>query len=304
MKVAPARGVNVVERPFAAEIELPRQVQMEAVGECSLSIRSPAFMSFGAFSNMLAQFPTLERLVLQGRGDPLAHPRFCDMVALAAARRIEVSARSPLKALSERLAEELVQCGLRRLEILVDPLRPAGAMRHAARLNGVKLRLGATQPDICIVAVAMRRNAASLASLVRLVHQLDLPGLQIRHLAHDSSHTRRFVDAESLMGEDAGVFAAARAAADELGVELVLPPQPNAVPGCDRPSQGAYINYYGRAMPCEMVGTSSRLGFGNMHREGVARVWNSDAYRQFREGLAAGDPSEVCKNCAVYRGLR
>lgn len=62
--------MNVAERPFAAEIELPRQVQMEAVGECSLSIRSPAFMSFSAFSSMLAQFPSLERLVLQGRGTP------------------------------------------------------------------------------------------------------------------------------------------------------------------------------------------------------------------------------------------
>jgi radical SAM protein with 4Fe4S-binding SPASM domain len=295
--------VNVVERPFAAEIELPRQVQMEAVGECTLSIRSPAFMSFGAFSSMLAQFPTLERLVLQGRGDPLAHPRFCDMVAVAAARGIEVRARSPLKALSARRAEELVQCGLRRLDVLVDPSSPTSAMRHAVRLNGAKLRLGIAQPEIRIVAVAMRRNAASLASLVRLVHQLGLPDMQIRHLAHDLSHTHRFVAAESLMGEGAGVFAEACAAAQELGVALELPPLPDAIPGCDRPWQGAYINYYGRAMPCEMVGTSSRLGFGNMHREGVARIWSNDAYRQFREGLAAGNPSEVCKNCAFYRGL-
>lgn len=294
-------SVNVAEHPFAAEIELPRQVQMEPVGECTLSIRSPAFMSFDAFASLLAQFPALERLVLQGRGDPLAHPRFCDMVAMAAARGIEVSARSPLRILSHRRAEELTQCGLRQLDVLVDPLNPAGAMRHAARLNGAKLRLGATNPEIRIVAVAMRRNAARLAPLVRLVHQLGLASMQIRHLAHDFSNTRRLVAAESLAGEDPVLFDEVRKVASELGVALALPAAPDTVPGCDRPWRGAYINYYGRAMPCEMLG-AARQGLGNMRREGVARIWSSEAYRRFREGLASGNPAEVCRDCAIYRG--
>src|ERR1043165_337499 len=211
---------------------------MEPVGVCSLSIRSPAFMSFDAFSAMLAQFPALERLVLQGRGDPLAHPRFCDMVAAAAARGVEVSARSPLQMLSERRAEALAESGLRCLEVMVDPARPGRVLRHAARLERAKLRLGLTHPEIRVVATAMRRNVAELPSLVRQVHEHGLPRLQVRHLVHDFSNTRRFVAAESLGGEGAVVLGPAGAAAAALGVALELPsPQP----GCDRPWRGAFI---------------------------------------------------------------
>lgn len=232
----------------------------------------------------------------------MAHPRFCDMVATAAARGIEVSARGPLQALSERRAEECAESGLARLDVMVDPANPARALRNAARLQRAKLRLGRSLPQIRVVAVAMRRNVERLAALVRLVHEHGLPKMQIRHLAHDFSNTRRLVAAESLAGTDENVFTAAHAAAEELGVALELPPAAAAAKGCDRPWSGAYINYYGRAMPCEMVNTSSRLGFGNMHHEGVAQIWSNDAYRAFREGLASGNPAEVCKSCVNYRG--
>jgi hypothetical protein len=39
-----------------------------------------------------------------------------------------------------------------------------------------------------------------------------------------------------------------------------------------------------------------------MRREGVARIWSSEAYRRFREGLASGNPAAVCRDCAIYRG--
>jgi radical SAM protein with 4Fe4S-binding SPASM domain len=125
---------------------------------------------------------------------------------------------------------------------------------------------------------------------------------------------RRFVDSETLAGEDPARvqhwFDEARAAAQETGVRLRLPnasaqPRPASARGrdrCDWPWRGAYIAYSGEAMPCCMVATPDRKNFGSMIRHGVEAVWNNDAYTRFREQLESDDPPDVCRGCAVYQG--
>jgi hypothetical protein len=51
-----------------------------------------------------------------------------------------------------------------------------------------------------------------------------------------------------------------------------------------------------------MVATPDRVNFGSMAQNSVVRVWNSDAYRRFRERLASDDPPDICRGCAVYQG--
>ena len=69
-----------------------------------------------------------------------------------------------------------------------------------------------------------------------------------------------------------------------------------------RHARGAYIAFSGEAMPCCMIATPDRLNFGNVVKEGVAAVWNNDAYNAFRARLAADEPPEICRGCAVYNG--
>jgi radical SAM protein with 4Fe4S-binding SPASM domain len=162
----------------------------------------------------------------------------------------------------------------------------------------------------------MRRNLEELPRLVRLAADYGVGTMSVQHLAHDFSEEtlpaqyrtmRRFVDDETLMSVDparvARWFDEARAVAGELGVDLRLPNlQPKAKRGCDWPWRGAYLAYSGEAMPCCMVATPDRASFGNMAKEGVVRVWNNEAYNQFRSRLASDDPPDICKGCAVYHG--
>jgi radical SAM protein with 4Fe4S-binding SPASM domain len=294
-----------------ADIPLPDLAQLEPVGRCMVSPKAPALMSFAAFSRLLAQFPNLRELRLQGAGEPLAHPRFLDMVRHAAARGVEVAARSRLPALSEKRAEQCVQSGLKRLEVTIDAANSGRALRHVERLVAAKARCGSLCPEIVLLVTATRSSLEQLPALVRFAHERGADDIVVQHLVYDFTATRRFVAAETLVGEDPArvehAFEAARRAASECGVRLSLPlAAPAAMPGsvrCTRPWSGAYINFYGRAMPCAMAGSAARMGFGNMDREGVARIWNNDAYRAFRQRLAAGDPPEVCKGCAIYQGL-
>jgi radical SAM protein with 4Fe4S-binding SPASM domain len=322
---------------------LPEFVQIEPVGQCNLKCRMcpvvyreekpPAFMPFETFCALLDQFPAVAELHLQGLGEPLLHPRFFDMVRYAVAHGIRVSTNTNLTALSPRRARECVQSGLARLHVSLDAPEAAAYeyIRVGARFPKVlrnlrwlmEARSGSETPEVRLVAVAMRRNLAQLADLVRLAHGLGIGHLSVQHLAHDFSEPslpaqykpmRRFVDAETLLDEDPGrvqrCFAEARAAAEALGVTLRLPNPARQARAdnlrgrarCDWPWRGAYIAYSGEAMPCCMVATPDRANFGSMTREGVEEVWNGAAYREFRARLESDYPPEVCRGCAVYQG--
>jgi radical SAM protein with 4Fe4S-binding SPASM domain len=293
--------------------------------------KPPAFMPFETFASLIDQFPDLTELHLQGLGEPLLHPRFFDMVAYAAARGIEVSTNTNLTALSPRRAEQAVRSGLARMHMSLDAADPAAyeyirvgarfdrVLRNLEMLVDAKRRCGALFPELRLVAVLMRRTLDGLPELVRFAHQQGVAVLSVQHLAHDFTEStlpekyapmREFVDAESVLQIDAsqvaGVFEQASALAIELGVELRLPRISNErMPkrGCDWPWRGAYVAYSGQAMPCCMVATPDRVNFGNMAREGVERIWDNDAYNDFRGRLASDTPPEICSGCAVYRGV-
>jgi radical SAM protein with 4Fe4S-binding SPASM domain len=328
---------------------LPSFVQIEPVGQCNLRCRmcpiqfrtdgAPgqprAYMSFESFCRLIDQYPGLTELQLQGLGEPLLHPRFFDMVAHAAQRGITVSTNTNMTVMTEQGAEQCVTSGLHVLHVSLDAAgaeayeairvraRFGRVLRNLRRVTRAKARLQSDLPDTRLVAVVMQRNLTELPELVRLASEEGIASLSVQHLCHDFGESslpakyqpmRAFVDAESLLHEDPErvehYFAAAREAADELGVRLRLPNvRPRAYSAhvrgrqrCDWPWRGSYISYDGKAMPCCMVATPDRIHFGDMNKDGVAKVWNNEAYERFREQLDSDTPPEVCRSCALYAG--
>lgn len=336
-------------RSAASAVALPRYVQIEPVGQCNLRCRMcpiqfrgdgtpehpPAFMDFDAFRQLLDGFGDIDELHLQGMGEPLMHPRFFDMVALAAGRGIRVSTNTNLTLLSEQRARQCVASGLAAIHVSLDgasaatyeAIRVRGRFervrRNLDRLLAARAAAGATRPEVRIVAVAMRRNLHELADIVRLAHAAGVAEVFVQHLCHDFDEAslpaqylpmRAWVEDETLLGEDPGrvarCFTEARAAAAELGVGLRLPPlvprvHPPGTPGrsrCDWPWRGAYVSFDAQAMPCCMVATPDRANLGDMARAGVDAVWNGEAYARFRAALESDAPPAVCRGCALYRG--
>jgi MoaA/NifB/PqqE/SkfB family radical SAM enzyme len=322
-------------------VPLPPFLQIEPVGQCNLACRMcpvvlrgeggpgkpPAFMPYEAFCALVDQFAGVRELHLQGLGEPMLHPRFFDMVAYAAARGIEVSTNTNLTALSERRAELCVRSGLARMHVSLDAAdaqayeyirvgaRYERVVRNLRRILAAKRRMGLEHPAVALVAVAMRRNLEELPGLVRFAHREGIEQVSVQHLAHDFTESslpakyagmRAFVDSETLDGEDPARvehwFGKARDLAGELGIALRLP-KFGGKKGCDWPWRGAYVAYSGEAMPCCMVATPDRANFGNMARDGVAAVWDGEAYNAFRDKLASDSPPEICRGCAVYRGM-
>lgn len=331
----------------AGAVPRPRFVQIEPVGECNLRCRMcpieyrhdgrpggpPAFIEFEVFRRLVDGFPEMEELQLQGLGEPMLHPRFFDMVRYAANRGVRVSTNTNLTLLTPRRAQLCVDSGLAALHASLDGATAATyefirrranfakVLRNLDRVVAATARAGSATPELRIVLVAMRRNLGELADMVTLAHDHGVGSVFVQHLCHDYGEPglppayvamRDFFAAESLLAEDAGrvaeSFAAARRRADELGVDLRLPPLTAAEPrrnsghGCDWPRRGAYLSFRGDAMPCCMVSTPDRANLGNMATQGVEAVWNGHAYSEFRAALDSAQPPDVCRGCALYNG--
>lgn len=326
---------------------LPRELQVEVTGACNLACkmclvryqpklgRRQGAMCFHTFRALVDDLPDLERVVLQGLGEPLLAPDLFQMIEYASARGIRMGFNTNGTLLTRERSRRLVELGLDWLHVSVDGATAATyegirdgsdferVRRNVADLTGVMRELGAEKPDLSLVFVAMRRNVLELPALVALAAELGVPRLWVQNLSHSFSDTdpagayseiRDYHVREALWaGPDPSVdraFADARQVAEERGIELRLPrleaPPPNprreGEPGCHWPFGSAYVTHDAKVQPCCMVMGADRAVLGQIGDDGgFAEVWEGPAYRGFRAGLLTDEPSEVCVGCSLYR---
>ncbi len=345
MSVSPPEPLVI---PVTLTPPLPRFAQIEPIGRCNLACRmctvndrgdAVAEMSLQQFERLLDQMPHLQELHLQGLGEPMLHPRFFDMVALAARRRIRVSANTNLTLLTPQRARRCVDCGLAAISVSLDGASAAvyeairrkasfaKVIRNLSRLMEARDAAGSAL-EVRGVMVLMHANLHELPALLRLLHVHRVRELLVQRLSSDLSQPqlparyipiREFVSHAELRPADlaraAQVFAEARALATTLGMTLHLPrldarPGSSAdrAPGCTWPWEQLYVTAAGEMLPCCMVATADRASFGKVFDDedaGAPRLserWHGEGARAFRAALASGQPPSVCRSCALYHG--
>ncbi|MDP9389074.1 MAG: radical SAM protein [Actinomycetota bacterium] len=297
--------------------------------------RSTASMDFATFRRLFDGLPGLRKVTLQGLGEPLMAPDLVPMIRYAAAHGCRVGFNTNGTFLTRSRAAELVDAGLDWLHVSVDGataptyegIRGRAAFDRVAAnvvsLVEVLRERRAERPTVCIVFVAQRSNIAELPELVRLVGEWGVPELRVQNLSHDFSDTgdddgylqiRDYAAAEALWfdrGDDGlAVLAEASRLAASLGVALRLPEEGDSgerraagTPGCDWPWRSAYVTYDAKVQPCCMVMGTERAVLGDASTHGVAGVWTSEQYVEFRQRLLGEDPPEVCRGCSMYRNV-
>jgi radical SAM protein with 4Fe4S-binding SPASM domain len=327
------------------EPPLPTELQVEVTGACNLACRmclvryrpklgkAEGAMCFHTFKGLVDALPALEKVTLQGLGEPLLAPDLFRMVEYAAGRAIRIGFNTNGTFLSRDKSERLVAGGLDWLNVSVDGATAAtyesirdGSDFARVRENVIDLvdvirAQRAERPTVSLVFVAMRRNVGELPDLVRLAAEWGVGRLYVQNLSHSFGDTepsgsyaeiRRFAESEALWAERneeaERLFAEARAVASALGVDLRLPrleepPATRALgsPGCHWPFSAAYVTHDAKVQPCCMVMGADRAVLGDAEREGFAAVWHGDAYKSFRAALLTDEPPEVCRGCSLYR---
>ncbi len=248
--------------PDVRTLALPKQVQIEPVGQCNLRCQMctirfrregppygpPALMQPGLFRDLVNQFWGAEELHLQGLGEPLLHPDFFQMVSYAAQRGMRVSTNSNMTLFDPERAEECVASRLSWIRVSIDgsTADTYESIRIGSRLDRVlqnieslrkaKEKLGSATPRLFLVMVIMKRNIHELKDVVRLAHDFGMEQVFVQHLCYDLSHNalpgqyqsmREFVEAESLLEADRSsiqsYFNGALSLAGQLKIELRLP---------------------------------------------------------------------------------
>lgn len=324
---------------------LPRELQVEVTGACNLRCpmclvgyqepldRRRASLDFERFAALADSLPELETVTLQGLGEPLMAPDLFRMLDYGARRGVRMGFNTNATLLTRATAARLVDARLDWLHVSLDgaTARTYESIRAGARFATVERNVrglvevmrerGAARPRLSIVFVAMRRNLAELAAMVRLTAEWGVPTLRVQNLSHSFSDTdpaghyraiREFAEAEALWQAAAPAveasFAEARELAAALGVHLRLPGRaaetdPPARRGCDWPWQSGYVRHDGRVQPCCMVMGGDRAVLGDLGAESFPAIWRGRGYEAFRAGLATSRPPDVCRGCSMYRGV-
>ncbi len=334
--------------PFAPALTpvAPRELQVEVTGACNLACkmclvryrpklgRKSGAMCFHVFKDLVDALPELEKLTLQGLGEPLLAPDIFEMIDYAGGRGIRLGFNTNGTFLTREAAERLVRAGVDWLHVSVDGataetyegVRDGSdfelVRRNVIGLVDVMRELRAERPTVMLVFVAMRRNIDELPALVRLAAEWGVGRLWVQNLSHVFDDTdpsgsyrpiREFAADEALFHEPdraVATFEEARRVADALDVELRLPrlvspppaPREPGTPGCHWPFESAYVTHDGKVQPCCMVMGADRAVLGQLGTTDFVTIWRGDEYRRFRAGLLDEGPlPDVCVGCSLYR---
>lgn len=327
---------------------LPRELQVEVTGACNLRCRMclvryrpalgrrSASLGIDRFRALVDAVPGLERITLQGLGEPLLAPDLLPMIALAAERGIRVGFNTNATLLTRAKARALVASGLDWLHVSIDGATAATyeAIRDGASFDHVcanvaalieeRRAAGRARPEVWVVFVAMQRNLHELPDVVRLAARLGVGRLRVQNLSHSFSDVQDTDDYREIRADAAAqalwtgerraaaarVFAEARHVAAAEGVALRLPrleeasaPARTGVPGCDWPWRSAYVRHDGRVQPCCMLMGEDRAIVGALAERDFAAIWRGEPYARFRAALCSAEPPEPCRGCALYRGV-
>jgi radical SAM protein with 4Fe4S-binding SPASM domain len=335
------------DTPSSGAPPLPREIQLEVTGACNLRChmclvryrppldRRTASMPFATFRRIVDALPGVERITLQGLGEPLLAPDLPRMIAYAAARGIRAGFNTNATLLSRPIAERLLSAGVGWIHVSVDGTtaatyegirdggRFAAVQRNIAGLVELARARADGGPELGLVFVAMRRNVKELPALVRLAAALGMPSVRVQNLSHSFDDTpagpgydaiRGFTEAEALWvgrgDEVAAIFDEARNVAATLDVALRLPEveerrhlRPAGTPGCDWPWRSAYVRHDGGVQPCCMLMGEDRAILGDVRATAFPEVWSGPAYVAFRAALLGDRPPDVCRGCSMYRGV-
>ncbi len=298
-----------------------RKLYIEPTTVCNLTCRTcirnvwedpKAHMKMETFQRLMEQLrelPDLQRVVFSGLGEPLAHPRFLEMVEAVRAKGIAVTVGSNGLLMKREVARELVKLGVDRLVVSVDGVKPetfsgvrgaqlSQVLEHIRELNAAKQALGSLTPALGIEFVALKSNIAELAELSSLASRLGAARVLVSNVLAYTEEMRT----EVLYGYEprppfqSGSWPVKADAWVMWGI-LDLPRMHwGAEQRCRFVQDRAtVVGWDGGVVPCYALAHTysyfavdgqpkqvSRYVLGNVNQQSLLEIWTSEEYCRFR----------------------
>ncbi len=277
----------------------PLMLTIESTAKCNLSCPMcprqrfyfpPRDMDFEVFRKIIDESAdTLEFAVPYGVGEPLLNPGIFDMIAYCTKRGVPTGISTNGTVLTEEYSRRLIEAGLSYITFAFEGARREtfetyrrGADFDEVRRNilaFLRVKKAMQSPIFCAVQmVALKENRREGRALVRM---WKLDGVDAVRIKKDEVH----IEGSAIPGDS-----------------LSRPPRRHP---CYQLWRGPmYIHYDGTVFPCCYTYPEGALG--NVKRQTMREIWNSERIVRMREAHIRGDLAdlEACRNCPAARPRR
>lgn len=284
-------------------------------------------LSLDRFRSLIEQVEGLEALELQGEGEPLMHPDFFRMVALAKARfpAVEISMITNGSLFTAENIEQILDHGIARIFVSVESVDDAEFQRiRGGKLDRVRRGIrallearndrGMTRPVIGLSVTALKSTVPELAEAIPAFYRsLGLDGgANVQKLqkmpqftrVYDQQMLEEIPDAAARQGIQAALkhspalnsVVSERMREGAIGFYERLYTSVDMRFSCPWLVNGLYLATGGELVPCCHVKDYQRYELANLD-EGLEGCESKRA--AIRAELSSGKCPEVCEGCEV-----
>lgn len=318
-------------------------------------------MAIEDFRGVSQYFRDVETVVLEGWGEALLYAHLIEAIRLVKAAGSQAGFVTSGWGLTPEHTKEIIGAGI---DFMGFSLSGATAETHNAirihsdfgglieamrRLNQIKKEMKSGRPKLHIVFLMLRENFLELPLLPELAREVgaeEVACINLIQVANAWQESQRVFSCEP--SEEVKLIEAAQERAKSLGIALRMAPlSPRQVAVCEEnPLRNLYVSVTGEVAPCVYLyppapppihrifcgaeNDISKVSFGNIHVDPIARIWESERYRAFRGAFEARkrttaqaylsllmsterhrkpgtvslpDPPEPCRTCHKILGL-
>lgn len=156
-------------------------------GFCCGRLMDQSDLSLEQFQKFLDLFPEIQYMELQGEGEPLIHPQFFEMAALASQRRIHISFITNGSLLTIQNVQRILENNIASVRISLETTNPAkfkqirgGSLENVragiTRLLTERSRLGLTHPSVGIALTVLASTLQDLPKIFQFYIDLGMDG--------------------------------------------------------------------------------------------------------------------------------
>ena len=248
-----------------------------------------------------------------GIGEPMMHPRFCDMIEYLESRNLFKFLTTNGTLLTDSRIKSLVKNNLNRMYISIDSANKENFERIRVGANFDKvceniknlrseIRKRESKMEVIMQSVLLKENAKELSDMVKLAFDLDVKEYRFQDIEtkfdvgwSTSEHSYR--GNESYFDK---YLKEARAVGKRLGVKVTtynMKPASKVRTSCIAPWNQVYIRWNGLITPCCTTLIDKTYSYGNIFEEKFKDMWNNHKAQTFRK-MAVNEQPEQCKGCS------
>jgi len=299
------------------------------------TLEPPADMSWELFTRIVDQVPNVARVVLHGVGEPMLVKNLPQMIRYLKDRGTYVLFNTNGTLLNPKKFPEIVESGLDELRVSLDAADRESytkvrgkdyfnrIIRDVGKFTAYLRETGATKPMVSLWLTGLKETVDQLPEFVRLAAQMGVHEVHLQRLVFDEAgyglaraesslfeatriEEQASIDTATALAHTLGIVLDA-SGATEPGISLKRQSDDKPWATCRRPWSLMYFTAHGTALPCCIAPFSSRgyanYTLGDASQQDLREIWNSPAYRDFREGLLGDTPPKPCQGCGLRWSL-